>query len=295
MKFIQVLLYALLVSLLQAEEVVEENVTQEQYEQMLVEFENSLNKQEGSITLSGGLVELEIPEGYYFLDAEDSKKVLEELWGNPPSSSEVQGMIFPSSYSITNDAVWGVTVEYSDEGHVKDKDASKIDYEDLLADMQSDTLAASKARVEMGYEAIELVGWASEPYYDETSKKLHWAKNIRFGTAEENTLNYNIRVLGREGYLLMNFIANMSQLEEINEVRDDVLAMAHFTEGNTYADFDPKLDNVAAYGIGGLVAGKVLAKTGILAKILLATKKIWIVLVVAVGSFIKRALGRSDK
>ena len=29
-----------------------------------------------------------------------------------------------------------------------------------------------------------------------------------------------------------------------------------------YEDFDPKMDNVAAYTVGGLVAGKVLAKAG---------------------------------
>jgi uncharacterized membrane-anchored protein len=44
-----------------------------------------------------------------------------------------------------------------------------------------------------------------------------------------------------------------------------VLNIAEFTEGNKYSDFDPKIDEVAAWGIGALVAGKVLAKVGVFA------------------------------
>lgn len=60
----------------------------------------------------------------------------------------------------------------------------------------------------------------------------------------------------------MNFIANMGQLEEVNAARDEVLAMVSFNDGHKYSEFDPDIDKVAAYGIGGLIAGKVLAKTG---------------------------------
>ena len=38
------------------------------------------------------------------------------------------------------------------------------------------------------------------------------------------------------------------------------------------------MDKIAAYGIGGLVAGKVLAKTGMLAVGLIFLKKFWFVL-----------------
>jgi uncharacterized membrane-anchored protein len=40
------------------------------------------------------------------------------------------------------------------------------------------------------------------------------------------------------------------------------LSSVDFKDGSKYADFDPKVDKVAAYGIGGLIAGKVLAKVG---------------------------------
>ena len=38
-----------------------------------------------------------------------------------------------------------------------------------------------------------------------------------------------------------------------------------FDDGNRYSDFNPDIDTVAAYGIGGLIAGKLAAKAGIFA------------------------------
>ena len=42
----------------------------------------------------------------------------------------------------------------------------------------------------------------------------------------------------------------------------------NFEEGNRYSDFDPGIDKIAALGIGGLIAGKVLAKAGFFVLIL---------------------------
>src|SRR5690606_13039288 len=130
---------------------------------------------------------------------------------------------------------------------------------------------------------IELIGWAATPYYDQQTNKLYWAKELKFGDYDEHTLNYNIRVLGRHGVLVLNFVAGMEQLPEIQKNLDSVLAMAEFTPGKRYAEFDPNLDQAAAYGIGALVAGKVLAKTGMLATALLFLKKFWFLLALGVG------------
>jgi uncharacterized membrane-anchored protein len=59
----------------------------------------------------------------------------------------------------------------------------------------------------------------------------------------------------------------MSELPMVKQDIDKVLSMAHFTNGNTYANFNSNTDNIAAYTIGGLVAGKVLAKVGFFALI----------------------------
>jgi uncharacterized membrane-anchored protein len=141
--------------------------------------------------------------------------------------------------------------------------------------------------VEQGFESIALVGWAEQPYYDAEQKKMYWAKELTFGEMQSNTLNYNIRVLGRKGVLVLNFIAGMSELEEIKQNRNAVLQMTSFNPGYRYEEFDPQVDKVAAYGLGALVAGKVLAKTGFLAMALVLLKKFWIVIPFAFGGLLK--------
>jgi len=55
-------------------------------------------------------------------------------------------------------------------------------------------------------------------------------------------------------------------LDMIRADVDQVLNMAEYTEGNKYSDFDSNIDDVAAWTVGGLVAGKVLLKIGFFAK-----------------------------
>ena len=66
-----------------------------------------------------------------------------------------------------------------------------------------------------------------------------------------------------------------------------MLAMANFNEGSRYADFNPDIDEVAAYGLGALVAGKVAAKVGLFAMALLVLKKFWFVFLIAIGAVFK--------
>ena len=247
-------------------------------------FVSSLDYQSGEIQLPGGVASLKVPENFYYLSPADTERVLTEAWGNP-AGSETLGMLFPAGLTPIDRGAWGVTIEYSEDGYVDDSDAKDIDYSEMLQDMQEETRAENQDRVAAGYEAVDLVGWAAQPYYDEMSHKLHWAQELKFGEAEENTLNYNIRVLGRKGYLRLNFIADMEQLPEIEQNLDSVLAMAEFNDGYRYDQFDPEYDKMAAYGIGGLVAGKVLAKTGMLAVALVFLKKFG-VYIVAGGIFL---------
>ena len=260
---------------------------QAEYELWANQILASLNKQHGVIALPGTDATLTIPEQFYFLSAQDAETVLVDVWGNPPGQS-VLGMIFPANMTPFEAESWAVTVEYVQEGYVSDDDAADIDYQDMLKQMQQDTAEESKERVKQGYEPIALVGWAAKPFYDQTAHKLHWAKEIRFGDNEINTLNYNIRILGRKGVLVLNFIAGMEQLPEINQNLDTVLALAEFDDGARYADFNPELDDVAAYGLGALVAGKVLAKTGFFAIALVFLKKFGVFIVVGIGMLLRR-------
>jgi uncharacterized membrane-anchored protein len=60
--------------------------------------------------------------------------------------------------------------------------------------------------------------------------------------------------------------------------------MVSFNQGNLYKEFNPSIDQAAAYGIAGLIAGGVLTKAGFfkgLLVLLLASKKLGAVAMVA--------------
>jgi len=247
----------------------------------------SLDRQTGTVEVKEAKAVLTIPESFYYLNAKDSEKVLVEVWGNPPGQT-VLGMLFPAESTPFDQDAWAVTIEYEEDGYVSDSDADDIDYSSLLKQMKKDTKAESKLRQKEGYDAIELVGWAAQPFYDKQEKKLHWAKEIRFASSEVNTLNYNIRVLGRRGVLVLNFIAGIDQKELIDQNLDSVLSIANFEEGSGYADFNPDVDKVAAYGLGALVAGKLAAKAGILAGLLIFLKKFGVFIFIGIAALFQR-------
>ncbi len=251
----------------------------------------SLTPISGNVTLDKANAFLEVPESFVFFNGSDANKILVDLWGNPASQPPL-GLLMPANMTPFDAESWVVTVEYEQDGYVSDEDAKDIDYDDLLKQMQADTEEQSKYRVQQGYEPIELVGWASSPFYDHNAKKLHWAQELKFGQNAENTLNYNIRVLGRKGVLVLNFIAGMEHKPVIDQNLETVLAMANFQRGAQYSDFDPSIDEVAAYGIGALVAGKVIAKTGFLAVLLVFLKKFGVYLLIGLGFVAKKLFSR---
>ena len=77
-----------------------------------------------------------------------------------------------------------------------------------------------------------------------------------------------------------SYIATVEQLPEIKQSLDEVLGVADFNTGSKYTDFLPGTDTVAAVGIGGLIAGKLAAKAGLIAVALIALKKFGILLLV---------------
>ena len=161
--------------------------------------------------------------------------------------------------------------------------------------MKEEAAENNKERVKQGYEPITLHGWAASPHYEAPAHKLYWAREFSSPNATQHTLNYDIRVLGRKGVLSFNAVAPMNRLGDIEQSMKQVMAFSDFNAGQRYADFDSKTDNLAAYGIGALVAGKVAAKVGLFKLILggiLAAKKLVVVAVAAVGGLIAKLLGR---
>jgi len=251
----------------------------------------TLDFKQGKITVGSNLATLDLTDELYFLDAKDANYVLTTLWGNPPDDSTL-GMVFPADKTPLDDT-WGIEVSFDDIGYVSDEDAGSYDYDELLKTMQQDMQDENEWRRENNYDTLELLGWAAPPHYDSEGRKLYWAKEIRFDGDETTTLNYNIRILGRKGVLIVNFIADMDMLDQVNKAVPAVLKMTNFTDGNKYSDFKPSMDKVAAVGIGGLIAGKVLAKTGLIAVALIFLKKFFFLLLIPLY-WLKNLFGRKN-
>jgi uncharacterized membrane-anchored protein len=250
----------------------------------------SVHYREGVIALPGGVARLSLPAGYRYLGPEDASTVLSRIWGNP-ANQKTLGMILPEAFDPLRRGSWAVVLSYTDEGHVKDDDAGKINYDELLQKMKEGAAAESKVRAKEGYPPIELVGWAAPPRYDAAAHKLYWAKEFKFGDQGERTLNYNIRILGRSGVLVLNAVAEMPELPQVEAATPTLLSMVDFEPGHRYADYKSGTDKVATYGIAGLVAGGIAAKVGLLKGLwvgILALKKFIIVGLLALSRYAKK-------
>jgi len=260
------------------------------------EFEAKLGYQTGTITLNDGIATIRLPETFRFIGPEGSRRLLTEAWGNPPGAADgVLGMLIPAGVSPLTPEGWAIVISYEEEGYVNDADAASIDYTKMLKDMQTSTVAANVERQKQGFEPVTLVGWAEPPSYNAATHKLYWAKELAFGSSPGHTLNYNIRILGRRGVLVLNAVAGMNQLQAIHDKSADILSAVEFNQGHRYADFLPGKDKAATYGITGLIIGAVAAKAGFFKLLwvgLLAFKKLILVGIIGLGAALKRFFRR---
>lgn len=228
-----------------------------------------LDRQTGTIPIQAAKADLNLGDQYYFVGPEQSRTILVDIWRNPPASANgVLGMVFPKGKSFIDDT-WSAVITYEGTGYVSDDDAKTIDYEEMLANMKaSDEAQAADIRAQ-GYPAGILQRWAQAPTYDAGRHSLVWARDIKFDDTPEDTLNYDIRLLGREGVLSMNILASMSQLDDVRQAAKTFASVGSFHTGARYADYNASTDKKAEYGLAGLVAAggaaAVAKKAGLLA------------------------------
>jgi uncharacterized membrane-anchored protein len=257
-------------------------------------IESTLHYKTGTISLGNGVAAINVDNGFRFLESNEAEYVLTDLWGNLKGTKPL-GILFPPNSGATSFEGYAYLIEYDNIGYVKDKDADKINYDDLLKEIKEGQAKANEERKKLGLETMDVVGWAAKPYYDKEKKHLYWAKEFKVSGQDENSLNYDIRILGRKGVLILSAISSISQLDSVNKNLENVLAMVSFNSGNKYSDFDSKTDEIAAWTIGGLVAGKVLAKVGFLALILKNIKLVLLGIAALGGGIWRFITGRRKK
>lgn len=96
-----------------------------------------------------------------------------------------------------------MVISYRDSGHISDSDANELlDSAKLLKSLQESQTKNNVTMEEQGLVPFDIVGWMANPAFDSVNKKLSWG--LRMRSREDSTsesLNYQIRILGREGYM----------------------------------------------------------------------------------------------
>ena len=256
----------------------------------------------GDVRIPEANAVLHLGEGYYFRPASEARLVLTEGWGNPARLADgVLGMVFPAGKTFADDT-WGAVITYEGSGYVSDSDAASVNYDEVLTTLRGDEESINARRQSEGFPATHLVGWAQQPVYDPRTHSVVWATNIQFAGQNDNSLNYDVRLLGRRGVLSLNMVTVMSKLAETREAAQRFSSAVEFTAGERYADFQPGTDRTAEYGIAGLitlgVGAAVAKKAGLLALILAFGKKAIIFIVAGVAVLwrkIKRLFGGGDE
>jgi uncharacterized membrane-anchored protein len=258
-------------------------------------IELSFTYQHGDIRIDSAGVVLHLPDGFKYLDHLQAAHVLVDIWGNMPSTGEATlGLVMPEDTKLLSNEGFVFNLQYDNMGYVKDDDAEDIDYNELLNEIKVSQIEENKERAAGGYDTITIIGWAATPFYDKENKVLHWAKELAFSDRETNTLNYDIRFLGRKGVFIVSAIADIKSLAAVQQDIPQMLKMVSFENGKRYDDFDSNTDTVAAWTIGGLVAGKILAKAGFFVLIL----KFWKLILIgftAAGAWFWRIFKRKKK
>jgi uncharacterized membrane-anchored protein len=267
-------------------------------EQEVEKIEAGLKWVTGRVVLGNNLAEVNLNSDFRYLGPEDARKVIVDLWGNPPSRGDSLGMICPADIGLSEPGSWAVVFTYREDGYVKDDDAAKINYDDMLKQMQEAIRRENEDRVKQKFPKVELVGWAASPRYDHETHKLYWAKEFAFADGTVHTLNYDVRVLGRKGVLAINAVASINQLDAIQERMPEIISMVNFLPGNRYTDYQQGNDKVATYGLAALILGGVAAKAGLfkgLIALIIAGKKFIIIAAIAIGGFLARLFRKRAK
>ncbi len=212
----------------------------------------------------GDLAEIKVPEGYRFAGKAGALKFM-ELAQNPTSGREL-GIIIPNTKN--DDDFWFIIFEFDEIGYVKDDEKDKLDADAILSSIREGTEAANEVRKERGWPTMEVVGWQQSPFYDPKTNNLTWGIRGRASDSQGESINYSVRLLGRNGAMSVDLVMVPQQAAAVVPQFEGLISGFSYSAGKSYAEFKTG-DKIAAYGLTALIAGgagAVALKTGLLQK-----------------------------
>lgn len=227
---------------------------------------------------------VKVPKGYVFVDGKGTRELM-RMMGNLPTGQEA-GFVAPSRiFEEKAGDSWFVVFDFNPIGYVKDDEKDALDAPALLKQMREGNVRSNEARRAQGLEELELAGWAVEPHYDKETNNLEWGLLLRSKSGHE-TVNYEVRLLGREGVMQSTLVLGPDALKKTLPVFRGLLKEYQYKPGKKYAEWRQG-DKIAKIGLTALIGGgavAVAAKSGLL-------KYLWkflIVFLVAFAGFFKK-------
>jgi len=236
-----------------------------------------------------------LPANHGFVPAPAAIRYLRAL-GNHVDEKSLVGLIVP----LADGANWFAVLSFEKAGYVRDDDAKNWNPDDILKSLRDGTEQSNSGRRDRGLPELEVTGWAETPAYDAKTHRLFWSAIIRTKgqSASAPDVNYRTLALGRDGYLSLTMVTQLSSLPVDKPIATALLADIDYLDGKRYADFNSATDRVAEYGLAALIAGVAVKKLGLFAIIAAyAAKffKIGIVALLAFGASIRRLFKRKQR
>ncbi|TCZ77772.1 DUF2167 domain-containing protein [Paenibacillus albiflavus] len=246
------------------------------------------------VSVGNDLAELKLSPDFAFLDAANTKK-FELSNGNKPTGNEI-GLVV----STDETQYWVLFFEYIESGHIKDDEKADIDAKALLQSYIDGTKEMNKDTAPENQLFVD--GWDVAPFYDNARHSLSWSL-LGHNYQNEKIINYNTRILTREGYISAILVSDPEHLAADRKmVTEQVLPNLSIKQGKSYADFNEKTDKLAEYGLTGLILGgaglAIAKKAGLIALLIVAVKKFWFIIIaaiVALFGLIRKKFGKREE
>ncbi len=210
----------------------------------------------GSYNLSNSHSTLSLPEDRAVVFGQDAQK-FSNLNGNLDDSS-LEAIVLDDSGSV-------VYFTSHNDGYVSLDDWDAIDSKELLENVSKNTELDNTHRRKNGMPELHVIGWIQEPSLNRQTNTVYWAIEVEDKTGR--LVNSIALRLGRKGYEKLNWVTDKSSYVPFGGELDVMLRAHSFDPGFKYSDF-VKGDNVATYGIAGLIAAtlgtKILKATGLI-------------------------------
>ena len=237
----------------------------------------------------GDKAKINVPDGYAFLGAADTKKFMEL---NHNFANDNEYLLAPKTLS------WFAVFQFNPVGYVKDDET--LDADQLLETVKTATARGNEERRRRGWGTMSIVGWRFQPQYDKETKRLEWAFLAKDDSDSSDIINYNTRLLGRTGVMQVVLVADPATLDTAVATLKTALTQFEYVPGEKYTEFKQG-DRVAEFGLAALVAGgaaAVAAKKGfftVIAGFLAAAWKFLVAAAVGALAWLKSLLAKKKQ